>query len=388
MFLSIFSRDASSSPFVISKGYDFKKNWRIICILLILTIIGCGPTLKQANISDPAVIAEREKQKELAFETYVKREKRLYKVAYPLLVETTIINVHDAKPYCGFEITTKDRYPDGYCDIAQSYFNFADNPIIYHVHPASPAAKAGIRAGDSLINYNEAKLSGKPYKEILRILDLEYKDKDKPISIVINRDGKDLKLQYDPILYCNYDVILINNDEINAFAGGKKIAVTSGLMRAVENDNELALVLSHEIAHNALGHIKKKRKNVFLGTLLDVALGVTTGVYTDAFSNIGGAAFSKGFEFEADYAGLYIAARAGHDIRGATNFWRRLAAEHPQAIKKGFGRSHPSTPERYVAMEQTVQEIIEKQKLDQPLIPERKQERSYQETGSSAAPSE
>jgi predicted Zn-dependent protease len=159
-------------------------------------------------------------------------------------------------------------------------------------------------------------------------------------------------------------------------------------MRAVENDNELALVLSHEIAHNALGHIKKKRKNVFLGTLLDVALGVTTGVYTDAFSNIGGAAFSKGFEFEADYAGLYIAARAGHDIRGATNFWRRLAAEHPQAIKKGFGRSHPSTPERYVAMEQTVQEIIEKQKLDQPLIPERKQERSYQETGSSAAPSE
>jgi hypothetical protein len=388
MFKGIFSRDTSRNQLVIWKRYNFKNNWGLLCLFLILTIIGCGPTLKQAIISDPAVMAEREKQKEIAFDTYVKREKRLYNVGFPLLVEATNIKFQDIKPYCGFEITTKDNYPKEYRDIAQRYYNIGDNPIISYVHPTSPAAKAGVKPGDSLVNYDGTELAGKSYKEINNIIIGSFQGKKKPIPVVIKRNGKTVKLQIDPVLCCKYNLILINNDQINAFSDGKNIGVTSGLMRAVENDNELAFVLSHEIAHNALGHIKKKRKNIFLGSLLDIAVGVTTGVYTDAFSNIGGAAFSKGFEFEADYAGLYIAARAGHDIRGAPNFWRRLAAEHPQAIKKGFGSSHPSTPERFVAMENTIQEIIKKQELDQPLIPEGKQQRPGTETGSSEAPNE
>jgi hypothetical protein len=388
MFKCIFSRDSSGNQLVICKPYGLKNSWGILCLLLIVTIIGCGPTLKQASISDPAVMAERDKQQELALTTYVEREKRLYKVGFPLLVEATSINVQAVKPNCGFKITTKDRYPKEYRDIAQRYYNLGDNPIISYVHPRSPAAKAGVKPSDSLVNYDGTVLSGKSYKEITNILDGSFRTKSKKIPVVIQRNGKAVKLQIDPVLCCNYNLILINHDLINALSDGKNIAVTSGLMRAVENDDELAFVLSHEIAHNALGHTRKKRRHRIFGTLLDVAVAATTGVYTNAFSNIGGAAFSKGFEFEADYAGLYIAARAGHDIRGAPNFWRRLAAEHPQAIKKGFGSSHPSTPERFVAMENTIQEIIEKQKLDQPLIPERKQQRSGTETGSTDVPNE
>ena len=388
MVKNIFSRGASGNQFEIIKHYIFNNILAIIWILLIFTILGCGPTLKQVSISDPAVMAEREKQKEIAFDTYVKREKRLYKVGFPLHVEATSINIKDVKPNCGFIITTKDSYPKEYQEIAQRYFNFGDNPIIYYVLPRSPAAKAGIKPGDFLINYNGTVLSGKSYKEIISIFEKSFQDKNKPISIIIKRNDKNVELKFDPISCCSYNLILINSDLINALSDGKNVAVTSGLMRAVENDEELAFVLSHEIAHNALGHIRKKRRNRFLGTMLGVAVAATTGIYTNAFSNLGGAAFSKKFEFEADYAGLYIAARAGHDIRGATNFWRRLAAENPQAIKKGFGASHPSTPERFVAMEKTIQEIIEKQRLDQPLIPERKHKRSSTETGSSDAPKE
>jgi len=122
-----------------------------------------------------------------------------------------------------------------------------------------------------------------------------------------------------------------------------------------------------------LGHVTKKRGNVLLGSIFDILILGATGVSTGGiFGRLGGAAYSKGFEFEADYAGLYIAARAGHDVSGATNFWRRLAAEHPKSMERGFAASHPSTPERFVAMEKTIGEIKEKQKLGKPLIPESK----------------
>jgi predicted Zn-dependent protease len=176
--------------------------------------------------------------------------------------------------------------------------------------------------------------------------------------------------------------VLLLDDRINAFSDGKHIIITNGLIRAVENDNELALVVAHEIEHNVLGHIGKKRRNVPLGSIFDILVLATTGISTGgAFGRLGGAAYSQGFEFEADYARLYIAARAGYDIKGAANFWRRLAAEHPQTIEKGFAASHPSTPERFVAMEKTIQEIKEKQKLGKPLIPETKEKSDSKATG-------
>jgi len=127
--------------------------------------------------------------------------------------------------------------------------------------------------------------------------------------------------------------------------------------------------------------MSKRKGNVLLGSIFDILILGTTGVSTGgAFGKIGGAAYSKSFEFEADYAGLYIAARAGHDVTGAANFWRRMAAEHPKSMEKAFAASHPSTPERFVAMEKTIQEIKEKQKLGEPLIPEsKKEERSGEE---------
>ena len=177
--------------------------------------------------------------------------------------------------------------------------------------------------------------------------------------------------------------MLVPEDSINAKSDGKNIIFTNGLVRFCENNDELAFVISHEIAHNVLGHISKKKGNVAIGTVFDVLLAVGLGVNTGgAFGKMGGAAYSKGFEFEADYAGLYIAARAGIDVSSASNFWRRMAAEHPKSTEKNFGASHPSHPERFIAMDNTVKEIKEKQKIGKPLIPEPKEKISGGETGS------
>ena len=78
--------------------------------------------------------------------------------------------------------------------------------------------------------------------------------------------------------------------------------------------------------------------------------------------------FSHEYELEADYAGVYYAARAGYNVDRAADFWRRMAVEHPPSIDFR-GISHPSTAVRFLALEEVVEEIKEKTALGSPVIP-------------------
>lgn len=355
---------------------------RILFLAFLPVLIGCGPTLKQTHISDQAVRAEREKQREIAFDTFIKRQKRLYEVSYPLLAAASSMNIDDARPVCGFMVCTKDAYGKEYEDVARRYFNLGDTPVIFFVHPKFPAAQVGIKPGDRLLNYNGTVLIGKSFKEIKNVFQENQPLNNKQITVIVERDGRILEFKMEGVPCSKYFMVLAPSDQINAFSDGNNIVVYNGLIRFTENDDELAFVVAHEIAHSVQGHIRKKTGNVLLGSILDVLILGTTGVSTGGiFGKLGSAAYSKSFEFEADYAGLYIAARAGHDVSGAVNFWRRLAAEQPKSIERAFAASHPSNPERFVAMEKTIQEIKEKQKLGKPLIPESKEEKSGGESG-------
>ena len=63
-------------------------------------------------------------------------------------------------------------------------------------------------------------------------------------------------------------------------------------------------------------------------------------------------------------------ARAGYDIGLAPNFWRRMAVIHPGSIQTNHSSTHPSAPERFVALESAVGEIRAKLAAGQPLAPE------------------
>jgi hypothetical protein len=357
------------------------KLWLVL--LGIFLVSGCGPTLQQAHISDSAVQLEKDKQQEIAFDTYIKRQKRLFEISYPLLCAASSMNIDDARPTCGFAFVTKDTFKKDNQEVARRYFNLSDKPVVYFVHPKLPAEKAGLKPGDRIVNINGNSLSDRSFKEVIALLQDNQAVKDKPVSIVVERDGQILDLNITPVSCSKYNIMLVPDDSINAFSDGKNIIFTNGLVRFTENNDELAFVVAHEIAHNVLGHVSKKKGNVALGSVLDVLLAVGLGVNTGgAFGKMGGAAYSKGFEYEADYAGLYIAARAGYDVSSAPNFFRRMAAEHPKSTEKNFGATHPSSPERFIALDNTVKEIKEKQKSGKPLIPEQKEKRSGAETGS------
>jgi predicted Zn-dependent protease len=108
--------------------------------------------------------------------------------------------------------------------------------------------------------------------------------------------------------------------------------------------------------------------------LVDIAAAAggvnTNGEFTKMTMNAGAGAYSVEFEQEADYVGLYFMATAGFKIDDAPLFWRRMATNNSQAIS--MKSSHPTTPDRFVAIESTVKEINQKIANNQPLKPEMK----------------
>jgi beta-barrel assembly-enhancing protease len=76
---------------------------------------------------------------------------------------------------------------------------------------------------------------------------------------------------------------------------------------------------------------------------------------------------AEDFEREADYVGFYIMALDGWPIDSAPDLWRRMAAESPGSIT--FASSHPTTAERFVRLEQWIDEIHKKQVAGEPLRP-------------------
>ena len=174
---------------------------------------------------------------------------------------------------------------------------------------------------------------------------------------------------------CVYDFQIKNEENLNAYADGKSIFVTPVMMRFAIDDDTLGMVLSHEYAHNIMGHISNKKKNMTIGMLGGIALEVlassqgynTGGKLANMGASVGARAFSPDFESEADYVGMYVMALAGYDIAGASKLWREMtAADSKGAFMAG---THPANPQRYVMLEQTKMEIENKAKNRVILVP-------------------
>lgn len=350
---------------------------RVVVLGLLLTAAaGCGPTLKQAVIPAEAVEAERAKQREIAFATFMARQDRLRTVASPLLIAARELCGNAVRPTYGFILHDRQLYGRAfgseYEAVAARHFGLGGEIAVSYVHPKLAAATAGLRAGDRVVAVNGERVEGKSAVTAMESILAQDPVAPRPLRLAIERDGRPLELVIPGVSACAYPVQLVNHDAVNAFADGSRVGITTGMVRFAETDEEIALVVGHELAHNALGHMTKRFGNVMLGTLVDLALSVLAGANTQGvFGKLGELAYSQAFEAEADYAGLYIVARSGYDIRHAANFWRRMAVEHPGSIRQNFMATHPSTPERFLAIEQTVREIEAKRRQGLPLLPER-----------------
>ncbi|MCZ6710958.1 MAG: M48 family metallopeptidase, partial [Gammaproteobacteria bacterium] len=334
---------------------------------------GCATTTVTARGSVEDVANERAKQEALAISTTWKREARLQDLSWPLLTSSTQLCADDVRNRFGIVHTSLDAIDKRYRHSARSELLIGVRPQVIHVIKGSPADLAGVNPYDVLMSVDGEEVaagrgSGKKFAKRLD----EVAKTGQPVTFEVERRDQRRTFVLDPVAACKYRVVLVPNDSLNAFADGNNVYVTQGMIRFAETDEELQLVLAHEIAHNSERHIDKQRGNAVLGGIFDVVAAVY-GVNTQgAFSNMSTLMFSQEFEREADYVGMYMLARAGIDTIEVANFWRKMAAEYPAAIRGTFASSHPATSERYANIEAAHDEVVLKLAAGSELVPERK----------------
>lgn len=336
-----------------------------------------GPSTNIPGVTSDEVASERRKQQVAQIQTYFSQLARLQNVAYRLTHANRADCKEDVAPRLGFTSITPNELPGKYKELAIEALGLSEGTsTITSVAEGSPAAKAGIRQGDELVS-----LDGEPVPSTeasVWIATFMKRSDGKSVNVELRRNNQSLSRTVPTVMTCSVPILLMPDEQTNAFTDGKRIVIFSGIMRVAQTDAELATVVGHELAHVTMGHLKKREQNKIAGAVggavLDVGLAMvgvyTGGAFTRGLGDVGGRAYATDFEREADYVGTYYVARAGYDPSTAERFWRSLAQENPKQIF--YAGLHPTSPERFLLMQKTNEEIADKKKRRAPLIPEPK----------------
>ena len=345
---------------------------RVAPLALLLIAAACAPVSKLPKIDSKLAEAEALKQRELVIREKVKNEARLINVVFPILRDSADLCGEKVGRGAGMKLANIRMFPPEYHKAAENVLGMSDRPQVMVIADGSPAAEAGLKPGDVITELDDwaAPVGRDSVQKVVAHIQEESRERDS-MTLAYLRGGHPGTARLNFVERCEFGYGVTNAEVVNAFADGKRIMVAAGMMRFATSDDELAVVVGHEIAHNLMAHLDKQRGNAAIGFVFDLlfaGLGVNT---QGAFSNMAAAAYSSEFEAEADYVGLYLTARAGFPIAEAPDFWRRMGVAHPGSIKSSHMASHPATPERFLALDLTVKEINEKRAAGTPLIPEK-----------------
>ncbi|HEX6859849.1 MAG TPA: M48 family metalloprotease [Caulobacteraceae bacterium] len=247
----------------------------------------------------------------------------------------------DTKPLTGLTLHEAAQYGGASRAEAVRRFGLTDAPAIQAIAPGSPAEAAGLRVddivtaadGQDLRNHTPSPTPTFDHlAKVWRQIDAAAADGE--VVLDVRRADSRMRVVLRPVRGCAYLVQVRPSGEANAWADGRSVTVSSAAVRYLARDEDLALIMGHELAHNLLRHP---------------------------------VAISRSQEREADRVGIYLAARAGYDVSGAADFWRRFARDN-SSMRLGF-IGHPGASARAKAAAKTVAEIEALRTAGAPLIP-------------------
>lgn len=196
-----------------------------------------------------------------------------------------------------------------------------------------------------------------------RILSTYPMHRNKKLTDYINAVGQTVAMHSDkPFTYNGYHFAILDSLEINAFASpGGTIFITMGMLRSLRNEDELAAVLAHEVAHinhrDGISAIKKARWTEALTVIgsaaakgyasQDLAKLVTLfeGSIDDVFKTLVVNGYGQVQELGADKTALMFLDRAGYDPLALRDFIARLITQG-KSSEGGLLKTHPATTDR------------------------------------------
>ncbi len=351
-------------------------------------LVGCTdltPAVQNPEVNDMELQAEIEKQQQLQAQ---------YRTENPNVSPEDAPPIYDSLlEYDGFFVSTSERllksakqlcqhtmYRMGFLADTSIRSNvpnkYAGTPKVYMITDTFPAQRAGIKKGDAIIQINntytftdEAFINA--YKSSYR----------KPINTVTYysvADNTEKTVTISGEETCQMEIITSGENTLNAMADGNTIYMYPALYDFLEKEQYITAVVAHEIAHNIMSHNKRgsdttRNTAIVTGLGLLIAKNVFDQDIDDkqilqgaiAAGTIARLYYSPTLESEADYVGIYLMARAGYNIDGVEETWRRMSLLDPNGagLHERFLGTHPSTPKRFIALTKTIDEIGEKMKI-------------------------
>jgi membrane-associated protease RseP (regulator of RpoE activity) len=215
-----------------------------------------------------------------------------------------------------------------------SRYGLDRGPGVLTVLGGSPAAAAGLQAGDVLLGVNgqpfpspEAEIAVRDaakWRPLAEAGERQLEDALRlgPAKLDVLRQGSRIVLTLGSIPGCFGHVRLARNPQVNAFSNGHDVVVTTAMLDYVQSDDELALIIGHELAHFILGH-----PPMHTGDKLLASVGIRSETFWQR-------------EAAADRLAIRLMAAAGYDLDAIIPFWRRFLGKYdtdPQIF-----RYHPS----------------------------------------------
>ena len=162
-----------------------------------------------------------------------------------------------------------------------------------------------------------------------------------------------------------WEVNLIGSNQVNAFCmPGGKIAFFSGILDQLKlTDDEVAMVMGHEMAHALREHARERMAkgaltNVGANVLVQVlGLGQVGQAVTGLGAQMMSLKFSRSDESEADLVGMEIAARAGYDPRAAVTLWKKMGQAGKSSPPQWLS-THPTGTARIAELQKNLPRVM------------------------------
>ena len=192
-------------------------------------------------------------------------------------------------------------------------------------------------------------------------------------------NGETMTLKPEVIKTTPVQFHIVDSMLVNAWVTpGNNLYVTTAMCRTLPDDDELAIVIGHELAHLKRGHLKKRMALSFiygiLGAIANSLGGRPAYEAYRAAASFAYMKFSRDQEREADFFGMMFAYKAGFNVEKVEDAWLRLATVLPGSTRKSYLSGHPLTYERLARMKkivallkqgETFQEIMKEEKRHQ-----------------------
>ncbi|WP_418123836.1 M48 family metallopeptidase [Variovorax sp. 160MFSha2.1] len=227
--------------------------------------------------------------------------------------------------------------------------------VARNIVPVEQIETAGVQQYGQLLEQARAKgaLAGESNPQLQRLRAIARRLI--PFAMPWNSRARDWK----------WEVNLIGSKQINAFCmPGGKIAFFTGILDQLKlTDDEVAMVMGHEMAHALREHARARlAKSAGTGAALSIGAqllgwGQVGDLAARAGTQLITLKFSRSDETEADLVGLELAARAGYDPKASVSLWQKMATASRNQGGLSFLSTHPSGPDRISKLEANLPKV-------------------------------